>query len=349
MSRGSVHHVTGGQVIDAAFPPDGWWDDFPACGRYASLPTSNPKNLKQHEIDRAADLDHAFMYFVEQSETTPINGTTQDDVALASQAAQMATDFDLPDGVPFMFAVDTDGRPYMDQIRAAFVAYRTRVPLHWPVGAYAGSDVIDQLIADGTIEYGHIPAALSWSSTTRPVDNITVFNTWPNGRPTVRHYRTPAAHLLQYPSRAYLTSRVDPNDVLQSFPLWYPGRTAPSPQPGGSDLRQFVINAEEFPPFDDEWGDHHVGPIHDGFWPPQFVVFEIVPGGKRWVSGPEWGSLNGGATSVDPRVGFTENWTTGRIQNMPNVRFPTQAPAPAARELKGVQIDSVPGRATPLY
>lgn len=218
-------------MCDAAFPPDGWWDDFTGCGRYASAPTSNPKNLTVAEIDRAAELDHGFMWFVEQSETTPINGTTEDDVKLASQSAQMAEDLGLPAGAPHMFAVDTDGRPYMNQVRAAFVAYRSRVPDKWPIGAYAGSDVIDQLVSDGTIEFGHIPAALSWSSTVRAPNGVDVFR-----NRGVVWYRTPAAHLLQYPSEAYRGGRIDRNDVLRPMPVWYPGRTAPPVPPPRSEV-----------------------------------------------------------------------------------------------------------------
>jgi hypothetical protein len=231
MTRGVVQFVTGGQLIDAAYPPAGWWEDFPACGRYSSWPPNNPKNIYLGEIDRAAAMDHGFMWFVEQSENTPINNTTDDDRRLASVSAQMAADFGKPPEAPHMFAVDTDGRAYMDQIRAAFVTYRTVIPSNEPIGLYGGSHVIDQLIDDGTIEYGHIAGALSWSSTTQPVDNITVFRnrgvTW---------YRTPAAHLFQYPSEAYRSGRIDRNDVLKPMPVWFPGRTTPTPNPGGTDV-----------------------------------------------------------------------------------------------------------------
>src|SRR5678815_5179846 len=121
------------------------------------------------------DRDHGLLWFAEQAETTPINSTLDDDIRLAEQSAQMAEDYGLPPGGPHMFAVDTIGRAYMDQIRAAFVTYRQRVPDKWPLWAYADSFTIDQLISDGLIESGHIPAALSWSSTNQPVDNITVF------------------------------------------------------------------------------------------------------------------------------------------------------------------------------
>lgn len=232
MSRGVVQVVSTGQLIDAAYPPAGWWEDFPGCGRYSSYPPSNPKNINLAEIDRAAAMDHGFMWFVEQAETTPINNTTDDDRRLAATSAQMAADYGKPPEAPHMFAVDTDGRPYMDQIRAAFVTYRSVIPSNEPIGLYGGSDVIDQLIDDGTIQYGHIAAALSWSSTGRPVDNITVFRT--RG---VTWYRTPAAHLLQYPSEAYKGGRIDRNDVLKAMPVWFPGRTTADPiDPGGTDV-----------------------------------------------------------------------------------------------------------------
>lgn len=239
MTRGALQYVTKGQLIDAAYPPEGWWEDYPACGRYTSSPVSNPKNITQREIDRAAEKDHGFLWFVEQSEQTPINSFTEDDRKLADVASQMAEDFGVAWGTPFMFAVDTDGRAYMDNVRAAFVTYRERVPTQFPCGAYAGSDIIDQLIADGTIQYGHIPAALSWSSTSRPVDNVEVFVT--RG---VRWYRTPNAQLLQYPSQAYRGGRVDPNDVLGAMPVWFPGRTntqpQPIPNPGGTELPTII-------------------------------------------------------------------------------------------------------------
>lgn len=233
MTRGVVQMVTAGQLIDAAYPPDGWWEDYPACGRYSSWPPNNPKNIKPAEIDHAAEFDYGFMWFVEQSENTPINNTTDDDRRLAATSAQMALDYGKPPEAPHMFAVDTDGRPYMDQIRGAFVTYRSIIPSNEPIGLYGGSDVIDQLIDDGTIQYGHIAGALSWSSTTQPVDNINVFVT--RG---VRWYRTPAAHLFQYPSEDYKNrGRIDRNDVLKAMPVWFPGRTGPGPQPpGGTDV-----------------------------------------------------------------------------------------------------------------
>jgi hypothetical protein len=230
----------GQQLADAAYPPDGWWLDFPGMGRYVSTPTSNPKNLRQAEVDRAAEMDHGLMWFVEQSEVTPINNTTDDDRRLADQSAQMAVNLNKPPEAPHMFAVDTDGRPYMDQVRAAFVTYRQRIPSNEPIGAYAGSDVIDQLIADGTITYGHIPAALSWSSTSRPVDNVEVFQT----RSGLRWDKTPNAQMLQYPSEAYRGGRIDRSDVTgEGMPVWFPGRTnprPPDPPQGAKDVPTLV-------------------------------------------------------------------------------------------------------------
>lgn len=239
MTRGAVQLVTAGELIDAAYPPYGWWEDWPGCGRYTSSPVNNPKNITALEIERAAQMGHGFMWFVEQSEVTPINDTREDDRRLANVASQMAEDHQVADGTPFMFAVDTNGRPYMDNVRSAFVLYRQIVPARFPCGAYADSFTIDQLIDDGTIEYGQIPAAYSWSSTTQPVDNVMVFRT--RG---VTWYRTPAAHLLQFPSEDYKNrGRIDRNEVTpgKGMPVWFPGGTTPTPpQPIGGDVSTLI-------------------------------------------------------------------------------------------------------------
>lgn len=247
MSRGSLVDVpVGTWLCDAAFPPAGWWEDFPGCGRYYSIPTSNPKNLTNAEIEQAIANDAGFMLFVEQSETTPTTGSRDANIRLADQGTAMALDHGAPPGTPLMFAVDTEARPYMDNVRANFVLYRERVPAEFPLWAYIGSDGIDQLIEDGTIDGGHIPAALSWSSTSRPVDNVEVFR-HPQG---FNYYLTPAASMLQYPSQSYRGGRIDRNRAIgrRPVPVWYPGRSL-EPQEDEDMLpeqAQQLANCEQF-------------------------------------------------------------------------------------------------------
>lgn len=247
MSRGSLVHVpVGTWLADAASPPGGWWEDFPGMGRYYSIPTSNWKNLTDAEIAARAQADDAgFMLFVEQSETTPTTGSRAANIALADQGTAMALDHGAPPGTPLMFAVDTEARPYMDNVRANFVLYRQRVPNEFPLWAYAGSHVIDQLIEDGTIDGGHIPAALSWSSTSQPVDNDTVFR-HPQG---FNYYITPAASMLQYPSEPYRGGRIDRNRAIGSrpVPVWYPGRSLdPQEDDMTPEQDQRLANCEQF-------------------------------------------------------------------------------------------------------
>lgn len=139
--------------------------------------------------------------------------------------------------------------------------------------------------------------------------------------------------------------------------LWTPmagwtgyGINPPHPSTG-VDMRQFVNNSEVFPAFQDEWGDQHNGPNPDHSFPPGWVVFEMVPGGKRNVPGAEWYALvpDGQPASLDARVGFFDYWTTGRIQSMPNVRYPGVTASPTTPQLTGLQIDRIPGVAAAIY
>jgi hypothetical protein len=123
-----------------------------------------------------------------------------------------------------------------------------------------------------------------------------------------------------------------------------------APQPTGDPVRHFVNNGEPFPAFVNDWGEAQNGPDPGGQWPAGWLIFEMVTSGKTHVSGAEWNALvPGGGAGIDPKVGFVEQWTTGRIQSMPNARHATASTAPAAARLSGVQIDTVPGRAAAVY
>lgn len=140
----------------------------------------------------------------------------------------------------------------------------------------------------------------------------------------------------------------DENYLVAPMAAWSGYGQSP---PTGDTVRQFVNNSEEFPAFVNDWGEPQNGPGANGAWPAGWLIFEIVPGGKEHVSGAEWNALvPGGGGGIDPAVGRLEQWTTGRIQSMPNVRHAPAAPAPpAGARLAGLQIDQVPGRATAVY
>lgn len=129
---------------------------------------------------------------------------------------------------------------------------------------------------------------------------------------------------------------VDENYVHRPMLVWTGYGEDPQPSTGVT-MRQFVRNAEPFPPFVDDYGQQQVnGGDPGGVWPATWLVFEIVPGGKQHVSGDEWFSLTNGTGQPDSRVGFVEDWPTGRIQQMPNAPHPGVA-APA----KPVDLSSV--------
>lgn len=194
---------------DAAFPPapSTWIQRFPWMGRYVSSPDSNPKNLKQAEVDAIAAVDGGIAYFVEQSESTVLGGDAGNR-ALARQAVKLADRFGLPAGCPFWYAVDVAPNGRYDVIARSFEVYNEETPDHWPVAGYVGSRCGDFLLERGLIQYMHLPGATSW---------------WEG-------YRSPNAHLRQYPSEPYAGTRIDRNDVLLPTPMWFPGREAAEPK-----------------------------------------------------------------------------------------------------------------------
>lgn len=159
---------------------------------------------------------------------------------------------------------------------------------------------------------------------------------------------------------------VDENFTHAPLATWV-GTGTPLPEPTTSqedDLRWFVANKEDFPAFTDENGDQWVPAGGAGAFGPGAVVWEITPfgrGGKRHVSGQEWWGLwnsslggaamqHGGDGKVQPvQIGMLTWETTGWIQNMPNVSGATASSGGRARELTGLDIPSVPGRALPIY
>lgn len=225
MARGSTVLVPPGSkvIIDAAYPPPTSSWGIAGCGRYSSTNPNNPKNLKDSEVDDAERHDKGLLFFVEQAEQTPVNSTLEDDKALARAAVAQATRQGLPHDSPMWYAVDTSPFGFFDTIANSFEVYRD-ISGGWPTACYGGSQLIEYLMERGLITYGHIPAALSWSVTSAPENGTTVFKI-PGS--SLRWYRTPAAHMRQYPSTTYQGAGVDFNDALQDVPAWFPGRTAP--------------------------------------------------------------------------------------------------------------------------
>jgi hypothetical protein len=224
------------RVADAAFPNSSFpaqlvADGFTGFATYLSSPTSNGKNWSPTRIAWFRDSGLGLIMFCEQNETIVLGGYSAANVQLARQCEAMADAFGYPKDCPMWYAVDISPFGHENEIVEAFRAYKDNSSR--PLGAYAGSQMIDRLMAEGLIEYGHIPSAASWSETSAPQNGTTVvFGYRDNSGRVHNMYITPNAHMRQHPSEPYSGSRIDANDVLKAFPAWFPAEPDnPTPPP----------------------------------------------------------------------------------------------------------------------
>ena len=347
-------------VADAAFPPSpqSLLDaGYQALASYLSTPVTQGKNWSPLELVGCRQAGLSMIMFAEQSEQTVLTGYSDANLLLGRTAQGMADSFGYPDECPIWFAVDLNAGGQFDKVFGAFRAYRETN--HRPLGCYGGSQIIEALMDEGLCDYGHIAAAVSWSVTGAPVDNETVFffrtGTNPNGTPKgFNYYLTPRAHMRQYPSEAFAGTRIDPNDVDQSIPVWKVGATS-SPQPPSGNTSEaamaaplLTVNRDPYPEFEPAKSLGYVPPDGPGgLWPIGWIWYERMPtevgGGKRWFpGGPEFNAVWGfyTANSLQPA-----QMTTGELQSMPDYKPPSSGAAHGTVDIPGQTVEvSIPGQ-----
>lgn len=272
----------GAKVADAAFPNASFPAQLEADGYegfccYLSSPTTNGKNWNAQRLEWFKHFGCGM--FCEQYETIVFTGYSAANLTLGRQCEAMANSFGVPLEAPMWFAVDTSPFGHFNEIAASFQAYQDTN--RRPLAVYGGSQLIDFLIDEGLVKYGHVPAALSWSATNASLDGVTVFS-YNGGRS--RWYLTPHANMLQHPSIAYAGSRIDPNDVLRDTPFWVPAAEdkdpvpppAPEPTPPPTPIPPNPTPGDGMPYIlqcTDAWA---------AFLSPTWPAYEL-----NWVGGPE--------------------------------------------------------------
>lgn len=207
---------------------------------------------------------------------------------------------------------------------------------HPPSGTY----LIDRLMA----RYGDdLQWWLPWYSSVYPASRIPttpVMWQWAGGA---------QGDLLQG------VGRIDTNEIIDKVRLdiasgYAPGGggSGPFPQPdppldpaeipGDDDMTILIRNAEPYPEFPEQpWN------LADGdLWPADWLFWVLADGcAKRYVNGNIVDALRACPGTLEVAL------STGRIQSLPAWSQPTAGAA--GPSLTGVQIDSVPGRASALY
>lgn len=177
--------------------------------RYIAPPGAvyDPKRLTLVERDRIFAAGLSILLVFESYATRATEGAPSAFFD-AHTAVQQAHALGYPDDVPILFACDTNTTA--DQVCSYFVDVATIRPC---CGAYGGINVVDPLLADGTVSYGWQTCA--WSG-----DKV-----------------SQAAHLYQrLKPTLSMPGSYDEDVLLRPLPLWTSTQSQPRPKEDRMDV-----------------------------------------------------------------------------------------------------------------